>query len=113
MLQSDRLKIWDLCSSTANSINFHYRANSEKKQWPNFSIIPKKHFFGPFCPYLKSKNFFQKNPALFRTTSHRSLILSQNLEKTKDPIPRKHPDRWMDGWADPIKMKLTVQNTIH
>ena len=49
MLQSDWLRafwpsspeldfpqIWDLCRNTANSMNFHYRTNSEKSNYQIF-----------------------------------------------------------------------------
>ena len=39
------------------------------------------------------KIFFLENPALSHTTTYGFLAPCQNLEKTDDTIPRKHPDR--------------------
>ena len=41
-----------------------------------------------------------KNPVLSRTTSYGFLAPCQNLEKTNDTIPRKHPDGQKDGQKD-------------
>ena len=51
-------------------------------------------------PILKQKNIFLKNPALLCTTLYGFLAPSQNLEKTKDTIPRKHLDSRKDGRTD-------------
>ena len=61
-----------------------------------FSEIWKKIFIlGPFCPFSRQWIFFEKSG--FRTTSHGFLLPCQKLEKTNDQIPRKLPDRCMDG----------------
>ena len=52
--------------------------------------------FGPFLQFWGVKKIFLENPALTHTTSYGFLALCQNLEKTKDTIPRKCPDRWKD-----------------
>ena len=46
--------------------------------------------------------FVLQNPDLSCATSYEFLAPSQNqnLEKTKDTIPRKRPDRRKDGWKD-------------
>ena len=73
-----------------------------------FSIFknPILTHFWPTFPVLGAKNFFLGNPALSRTTSYGFLASCQNLEKTNDKIPRKHPDRrkdkGMQGQTDPI-----------
>ena len=71
-----------------------------------FFNIFKKPCFWPIFPIFGAKNFFLENPALSRTTSYGFLASCQNLEKTNDKIPRKHPDRrkdkGMQGQTDPI-----------
>ena len=64
-----------------------------------FNIVKKTLFLTHFPKFL-GKIFFPENPALSRTTSYGFLASCQNLEKTNDTIPRKHPDRWKDGWKD-------------
>ena len=51
-------------------------------------------------PIFGAKTKFLENPVLSRTTSYWFLAPCQNLEKTNDAIPRKHPDRWKDGRMD-------------
>ena len=71
---------------------------------PNFSIYSKNPVFGPFLVHFPSfwgKKVFQENPALSRTASYGFLATCQNLEKTKDTIPRKRPERGpKDGRKD-------------
>ena len=57
------------------------------------------HFWFIFS-ILGAKNFFPENPALSRTPSYGFLAPYQNLEKAKDTIPRKRPDRRKDGRTD-------------
>ena len=73
-----------------------------------FNIVKKTLFLTHFPKFL-GKIFFPENPALSRTTSYGFLASCQNLEKTNDTIPRKHPDRQdgktdgrTEGWTDPI-----------
>ena len=64
-----------------------------------FSIFKKPCFWailGPFSQFW-DKNFFLKSSALSYTTSYGLLASCQTLEKTNDIIPRKRPNRWMDG----------------
>ena len=65
-----------------------------------FFNIFKKSCFCPVFPIFGAKNIFLENPALPRTTSHGSLALCQNLEKTNDTIPRKRSDRQKDRQKD-------------
>ena len=62
--------------------------------WPIFQNFLGIFFF-----------FFSQNLPLSCTTSYGFLAAYQNLEKTKDTIPRKRLDRRMDrsteGWIDP------------
>ena len=51
-------------------------------------------------PILEQKKIFLKNPALLCTTLYGFLAPSQNLEKTKDTIPRKHLDSRKDRRTD-------------
>ena len=38
-----------------------------------------------------------------RVSTYGFLAPCQNSDKSNDPIPRKHPDRWQEeGWTDPI-----------
>ena len=61
-----------------------------------FSEIWKKIFIlGPFCPFSRQWIFFEKSG--FGTISRGFLSPCQKLEKTNDQIPRKLPDRCMDG----------------
>ena len=61
-----------------------------------FPEIWKKIFIlGPFCPFSRQWIFFEKSG--FRTISRGFLSPCQKLEKTNDQIPRKLPDRCMDG----------------
>ena len=53
------------------------------------------HFLVHF-PNFGANIFFLKNPAMSRTTSYEFLAPGQNLEKTKDTIPRRYPDRRTD-----------------
>ena len=53
--------------------------------------------FWPIFPIFGAKKIFLENTALSRTTSFGFLVSHQNLEKTKDTIPRKRPDRQKDG----------------
>ena len=54
------------------------------------------HFWSIFPIFGAKKNFLE-NLALPHTTSYGFLAPCQNLEKTNDAIPRKHPDRRKDG----------------
>ena len=56
--------------------------------------------FGSIFPIFGAKKIFLKNPALSHTTSYEFLAPCQNLEKVKDPIQRKRPDRRKDGRTD-------------
>ena len=49
---------------------------------------PKKNFF----IHLSGEKIYQKNLDLSHTTKYEFLTSYQNLEKTVDPIPRKHLD---------------------
>ena len=63
-----------------------------------FNTLKKKvlaHFW-PTFPIFGAKKIFLKNLALSHTTSYGFLASCQNLEKTNDTIPRKHPDRRKD-----------------
>ena len=51
-------------------------------------------------PNIWGKTCFLKNPALSCTTPDEFLAPSQNLEKTKTKIPRKHLNRRMDRRTD-------------
>ena len=70
-----------------------------------FFNIFKKPCFWPIFPIFWAKCFFWKI-WLSHTTSYGFLASCQNLEKTNDKIPRKHPDRrkdkGMQGQTDPI-----------
>ena len=52
--------------------------------------------FWPIFTIFGAKKFFLVNTALSHTTSFGFLASYQNLEKTKDTIPRKRPDRQKD-----------------
>ena len=65
-----------------------------KFQSPCFQPI-----FSPFSQFWRQKKF-SDNPALSSTTSYGFLAPCQNLEKTDDAIPRKHPDGRTDGRKD-------------
>ena len=59
--------------------------------------------FSPFLvhfPNFGDKKKLSENPALSSTTSYGFLAPCQNLEKTDDAIPRKHPDGRTDGRKD-------------
>ena len=90
---------WDLCRNIANNILFHYRTYSVKINDKIFQYIQKALFLAHF-PNFVGKKLFLENPALSHTTSYGCLASCQNLEKTKDTIPRKRPDRRKDGWKD-------------
>ena len=68
----------------------------------------KKLSSGPFLVHFLNfwgKNFFCKIQiclAQIHTTSYGFLAPYQNLEKTKDTILRKSPDRRKEGRTDPI-----------
>ena len=73
-------------------------------------------------PNFGARKFFPENSALSRTTSYGFLVPVQNLEKFRDTIPRKRPDRRKDGrtegQTDPIsydpsgyRLDPTKQNT--
>ena len=96
-------QIWDLCSSTANNINFHYRPTSVKINDQIFHQVQKTLFltlFGSIFPIFEAKKIFPEIPALSHTTSYGFLAPCQNLEKIDYTIPRKCPDRRKDGWKD-------------
>ena len=89
--------------NTANNRNFHYRTNSVKINDRIFQYIQKNPVFGPFLSHFHNfwgKKIFLGNPALSRTTSYGFLASCQNLEKTNDKIPRKHPDGQKDRRKD-------------
>ena len=65
-----------------------------------FFNIFKKNRFWPIFLIFGTKNFFLQNPTLSRTTSYEFLASCQNLEITNDTIPRKCPDRRIDGRTD-------------
>ena len=68
-----------------------------------FSNKLKNPVFGPswvHFPNFWGKKIFLENPALSCTTSYGLLAPCQNLEKVKDTIQRKCPDRWRDGEKD-------------
>ena len=52
--------------------------------------------FGPFSNFWGGKQFFPEN----HTTSYEFLAPCQNLEKSGNIIPRKHPDTQKAGWKD-------------
>ena len=56
----------------------------------------------PIFSNFGGKNFSLNILALPRTTSYEYLALRQNLAKTNDPIPRKHPDRRKVRWTDTV-----------
>ena len=65
-----------------------------------FFNIFKKPVFGIFLAYFpifEAKTIFLEILALSHITSYGFLASCQNLEKTKDTIPRKRPERWKDG----------------
>ena len=75
---------YGLCAE--NSINFHYKINSEKINDQFFQLL-KKTIFDHFLPIMAAKKISQ----ISGPTTHKSiweLRLCQNLEKTDDPIPR-------------------------
>ena len=91
-------QVWDLSQNTANNINF-FLDQIQIKVMTKFSNKFKKtlilaHFWVIF-PILGA-NFFSKNSALSRTTTHGPLITWVS-EKTNEPIPRKLPDGRMVG----------------
>ena len=68
-----------------------------------FNILKKPLFLTHFWfifPILGAKKFFLENPALSHTTSYGFLASYQNLEKTNDSIPSKHPNRWKERRTD-------------
>ena len=71
-----------------------------------FSNNFKKLCFWPIFPIFGAKKIFLENPALSRKTSYGFLAPCQNLEKVKDTIQRKHPDRQTEGRRDPILQDL-------
>ena len=75
-------QIWDLCSNTANNINFHYRTNPAKTNDKIFQYIQKTCFW-PIFPIFGAKTFFLENSALSCIISYRFLASCQNLEKKK------------------------------
>ena len=82
--------------NTANNINFHYRTNSVKIYLKNPYFWSN---FDPFSQCFGQRKFFEKDLVLSHTTSFGFLALhhAKNLEKTNNPIPRKHLDRGKDG----------------
>ena len=65
----------------------------------------KNPIFGSFWSIftiLGAKKRFTEIPALSCTTSHGFLGPCQNLEKTKDTIPRKFPNRRTEGQAQSV-----------
>ena len=50
--------------------------------------------------HVRGKHIFQKKSGSSGMTSYGVLKPFQNFEKTNDPIPRKHSDRWADGRTD-------------
>ena len=91
---------------TANNIYFHYTANSVKTKDQFFQSIQKTLFLAQFWSILQilgAKKKRSGKSALSYTTSYGFLAPCQNLEKTKDTIPRKCLDRPKDGrmeWKD-------------
>ena len=65
--------------------------------------------FWPISSVFGAKEVFLKRPVLSHTTSFEFLATCQNLEKTNDPIPRKHPDRGKDGQTPFCR---TIQATV-
>ena len=55
-----------------------------------FNKFKKPCFWSIFGPFSQFGG--KKNQAVSHTTSYRFLAPCQNLEKTNDTIPRKHPD---------------------
>ena len=56
--------------------------------------------FGPFSQFWGQKLFFKKI-GLCHAQLHMGILAPyQNLEKTNETIPRKHPDRQKDGQKD-------------
>ena len=90
-----------MCRNTANYYHnyhsdyiFHHRTNSVKIIDKIFQYI-LAHFWSVF-PILGAKRIFLENPGLSRK-SYRFLAPCQNLEETNDTIPRKCPERRMNG----------------
>ena len=85
----------------ANNINFHYRTNSVKIKDYFFNKLKKKPIFGPILthfPNVWSKRGFSKKIRFCHTQRHLGFYHhAKNLEKTNDPIPRKHLERGKDG----------------
>ena len=71
--------------------------------------------FVPFSQFWGQKFFFPENLDLSHTISC-WLASCQNLEKTNDTTPRKHPDRWKDRGTNRRKDGMmdgrTLQATI-
>ena len=58
-----------------------------------FKFNQKRLYFWPIAPILGAKKtFFSQKLWLCHAQLH--LEPCQNSEKSNDPIPRKHPDRW-------------------
>ena len=55
--------------------------------------------FSPFSNFWGANNFFQKIQ-LCHTTSYEFQAPCQNVEKSSNIIPRKHPDTQKAGWKD-------------
>ena len=89
---------------------------TQKKIMTKFSNKSEKPYFWPIFPFLVQKIFFEKI-WLSCTTTHRPLTSCWVSEKTKEPIPRKLPDRAKIG---PFQLqpgsnnskcaKLTIKN---
>ena len=97
---------WHFDHANQNDVQstFHFREFVSTCRKSNYFIFflqrhknsnSKNHIFGPLPQFL-GQFFFLQFLALSRTTSYVLLAPCENLEKTNDPIPRKHLDRRMD-----------------
>ena len=100
-------QIWDLCSNTANNINFHYRTNPAKTNDKIFQYIQKTCFW-PIFPIFGAKTFFLENSALSCTIGFQH---HAKIQKKKNIIPRKMPrqtEGWTEGWMEGRKGRQTL-----
>ena len=91
---------WNFHRDVANDERLHFRPFPGKNNDRIFKNPWKTLFlghFGPILPIFGPLNFFFKNPALLRTTSHWSLPTYQFSKKSNGRIPRNCPDRRKDG----------------
>ena len=86
--------VQDLYRNTAKKIIHHFVQNFFKFKRPYLWST-----FGPFPQFLKQKTFFQKLQLCHAKLRIGSLSPCQNSKKSNNQIPRKHLDRWQDGWT--------------